>query len=193
MAAADSLQRTEQAQARRGAADGQRQLQQRYFSADRRRKYGLGTLRLSALLLLALTAAPAASPNPAAAAAATAAYLRSGRWLGHAFVGAAGAVVNVEALPLRANLALLVAAALFTLLDAYWFGLATPLYLAKVRPGADMGRRSPGPGACSNRCGHLHPRPPRPMSSRKRTHTADPGQQLAWLARLGTRAVGWAG
>ena len=113
----------------------EQQQQQRYFSADRRTKYGWGSLRLAALLLYALLAAPAASPEPAAAAASTATYMGSGRWLGHAYLGAAGAAVNVEKWGLRTNMALLSAGALFTLLDVYRCGPATCVYLAKTFAG----------------------------------------------------------
>lgn len=75
-----------------------------YFSADRRAKYGWGTLRLAFWVAFAFAAAPrlqaayagggsgdwASSPHWRA----TADYLRSWRWLGHAYLGAMGAVVS---------------------------------------------------------------------------------------------------
>ena len=64
-----------------------------HFTPDRTAKYGWGSLRLAALLALALLAAPPLHSLPMAPSLA---YLGSWRWLGHAYLGAIGAVVNVE-------------------------------------------------------------------------------------------------
>jgi len=88
-----------------------------FFSADRFAKYGWGAPRLALVAYLAFEAAPAWSSHfccssPAVTASARAcgavlehggvaslglrAYATSGRWLAHLFVGAQGAVVNIE-------------------------------------------------------------------------------------------------
>lgn len=64
---------------------------------DRLSKYGWGSLRMALLLGLALAVAPQFSADPQAAAAVTDGYLHSWSWVGHATIGAAGAVVSWEA------------------------------------------------------------------------------------------------
>ena len=85
-----------------------------FFSADRAVKYGHGVVRLALLTLYAFQWAPQfAHGGPALAQLSMRAYLQSGRWLAHSYLGSVGAAVNVRVLGLSTNLALLsVAAAL---------------------------------------------------------------------------------
>jgi hypothetical protein len=92
-----------------------------YFSSDRARKYGWGLPRLALLTVAAFQLAPFASsavPPAAAAPLALLPYLRSGRWVAHAYLGSVGAAVNVRVHPFAVNLALLLAGAALCVWDA---------------------------------------------------------------------------
>lgn len=74
-----------------------------YFSADRRAKYGAGALRMALLVAFAFGVAPRLQTAYAGGGGSgfdsphwcvTLDYLRSWRWLGHAYLGAMGAVVS---------------------------------------------------------------------------------------------------
>jgi len=68
-----------------------------YFTTDRAIKYGWGIPRLAVLCVLAFELAPRiSSAVPAAESLGLAAYLRSGRWIAHAYIGSIGAAVNVQ-------------------------------------------------------------------------------------------------
>ena len=68
-----------------------------YFTTDRAIKYGWGIPRLAFLCVLAFELAPRiSSAVPAAESLGLAAYLCSGRWIAHAYIGSIGAAVNVQ-------------------------------------------------------------------------------------------------
>ena len=62
-------------------------------------------------------------------------YLRSGRLLGHAAIGAIGAAVNVQILGRGANVSLLALAGVAVLYDTYLVPYACAVYLAKTMAG----------------------------------------------------------
>jgi hypothetical protein len=115
-----------------------------YFTTDRAKKYGWGVPRLALLTLFAFEVVPrrflAAAPlgphpdadDAAANSLSLAAYLGSGRWVGHAYMGSIGAGVNVQVLGFLGNLAVLLLAALFCVWDATWGDLALVAYLVKT-------------------------------------------------------------
>ena len=59
-------------------------------------------------------------------------YLRSGRLLGHAAIGAIGAAVNVQILGRGANVSLLALAGVAVLYDTHLVPYACAVYLAKT-------------------------------------------------------------
>ena len=115
-----------------------------YFTTDRAKKYGWGVPRLALLTLFAFEVVPhrflAAAPlgphpdadDAAANSLSLAAYLGSGRWVGHAYMGSIGAGVNVQVLGFLGNLAVLLLAALFCVWDATRGDLALVAYLVKT-------------------------------------------------------------
>ena len=124
-----------------------------YFTTDRARKYGWGVPRLALLTLFAFEVVPryfldASGSELNAFAAAEAhpgdgtatyplrlgAYLRSLRWVGHAYMGSIGAGVNVQVLGFVGNLAMLLAAAAFCVADARR-DYSIIVYLAKTFSG----------------------------------------------------------
>ena len=124
-----------------------------YFTTDRARKYGWGVPRLALLTLFAFEVVPryfldASGSELNALAAAEAhpgdgtatyplrlgAYLRSLRWVGHAYMGSIGAGVNVQVLGFAGNLAMLLVAAAFCVADAAK-DYSIIVYLAKTFSG----------------------------------------------------------
>ena len=92
-----------------------------YFSSDRAAKYGWGLPRLALVCLIAFELAPRASiavSSPSQAAAlGFLPYLRSGRWIGHLYIGSIGAAVNVQIRSVAFNLCMLGGAAALILYD----------------------------------------------------------------------------
>ena len=103
-----------------------------FFTSDRAVKYGWGAPRLAVITCASFVLAPLLCSSPSAASGLTLwPYLASRRWLLHAYLGAAGAVVNVEVLPMRANLGLLALAACLVAWDAR-LDYGVFIYLAKT-------------------------------------------------------------
>jgi hypothetical protein len=68
-----------------------------YFNSDRAIKYGWGIPRLAILCILAFEIAPRLSSGVTdSSAMGLESYLRSWRWLTHAYIGSIGAAVNVQ-------------------------------------------------------------------------------------------------
>jgi len=92
-----------------------------YFSSDRAAKYGWGLPRLALVCLIAFELAPRASSAVSSASQAAALgllpYLRSGRWIGHLYIGSIGAAVNVQIRSVAFNLCMLGGAAALILYD----------------------------------------------------------------------------
>jgi hypothetical protein len=91
-----------------------------YFSSDRAAKYGWGLPRLVLVCLIAFELAPRASSaiSPASQAAlGLLPYLRSGRWIGHLYIGSIGAAVNVQIRSFTFNLCMLIGAAALIVFD----------------------------------------------------------------------------
>ena len=124
-----------------------------YFTTDRARKYGWGVPRLALLTLFAFEVVPryfldasgseldvfaTAEAHPGDGTATyplrLGAYLRSLRWVGHAYMGSIGAGVNVQVLGFAGNLAMLLAAAAFCVADATK-DYSIIVYLAKTFSG----------------------------------------------------------
>ena len=91
-----------------------------YFNSDRAAKYGWGLPRLVLLCVIGFEVAPRVScavlPGQAAALHLLP-YLRSGRWMGHLYIGSIGAVVNVQIRSAAFNIMMLLVAATFIVFD----------------------------------------------------------------------------
>jgi hypothetical protein len=106
-----------------------------HFSSDRFYKYGFGLLRLFCLVCFAFAVAPSGPEGSPGPAEAFAEYLRSWRWLGHAFIGTIGAVVNVSVVSFSANMGLLLTAGAFCVWDVRAHDLSIVVYLMKTMGG----------------------------------------------------------
>jgi hypothetical protein len=91
-----------------------------YFNSDRAAKYGWGLPRLALLCIIGFEVAPRVScavlPGQAAALHLVP-YLRSGRWIGHLYIGSIGAIVNVQIRSAAFNIMMLLIAATFIVYD----------------------------------------------------------------------------
>lgn len=100
-----------------------------YFTSDRFWKYGGGIFRLLGLLLIAVFLTPSYQQI---ASSSLEEYWKSGRFLGHVYVGSIGAVVNVKVFSFPMNMALLLGGAVFCLWDVLRYDYATLIYLTKT-------------------------------------------------------------
>ena len=108
-----------------------------YFSSDRAMKYGWGIPRLAVLIFIAFEVAPRLSAGVTSEGAdglGLLAYLQSGRWLAHAYIGSIGAAVNVQVLGLAGNIGMLLIAAALILWDLR-IDYAILIYMAKTFSG----------------------------------------------------------
>jgi hypothetical protein len=110
-----------------------------FFSPDRLRKYQWGSLRLAVIICVALYCSrndDCDSSNPTTPAPATSefvgTYLTSLRWLGHAYIGSIGAMVNVNIFSFNTNLVLLALAGLFISWDIYAVDASMLIYALKT-------------------------------------------------------------
>ena len=91
-----------------------------YFNSDRAAKYGWGLPRLALLCIIGFEVAPRLScavlPGQAAALHLVP-YLRSGRWIGHLYIGSIGAIVNVQIRSAAFNIMMLLIGATFIVYD----------------------------------------------------------------------------
>lgn len=91
-----------------------------YFNSDRAAKYGWGLPRLALLCIIGFEVAPRVScavlPGQAAALHLVP-YLRSGRWIGHLYIGSIGAIVNVQIRSAAFNIMMLLIGATFIVYD----------------------------------------------------------------------------
>lgn len=95
----------------------------KFFSPDRLYKYGYGVLRLAAVVCFAFLVYPDSS---------VADYLRSFRWIGHAYIGIIGAAVNVNIVSFRTNLSMLLVGGAFCCWDVWRHDLSIVIYLMKT-------------------------------------------------------------
>lgn len=101
-----------------------------YFTNDRLLKYGYGSIRLFLLTAIAFTCS--FQPNFDITDKAINDYLRSIRWIGHAYIGSIGAFVNVQQGSLFTNMVLLAAAAAVIFWDIFTFDYSIIIYLIKT-------------------------------------------------------------
>jgi hypothetical protein len=109
------------------------------FTEDRLFKYGYGVLRLCLVLAVALAwnSSTATTTYTLPISLDTLylhglAYLTSLRWLGHAYIGSIGAVVNVNIVGFETNLVMLLLAAAFIVYDVVTFDTSMVVYLMKT-------------------------------------------------------------
>lgn len=100
-------------------------VQMKHFTVDRFNKYGYGLVRL--LLVTFLSFYSLSFPHVQHFVR----YLMGIRWLGHAYIGTIGAIVNVDVVSFNVNLILLIGAGIICILDLQ-YDYSILIYLAKT-------------------------------------------------------------